>query len=210
MSMNDEQQKRWLAQLIGDASPDECGRIEEEGRETPPEAAVLEKVVEEVSQWAKESVPYTPMNLEEFQQKVTASSQGSRVLSWRLARSWRLWAAAAVAMTLMVAASQTPFSVSFGKFNLQWGDGTWRDNGDTENGDLAGRVQRLEQAVEQTASQIQWLALQNATLESELRNAAIRLAYSQRAETQARYRDMQDFIYLTNLVSKVEPATNNP
>jgi hypothetical protein len=41
------------------------------------------------------------------------------------------------------------------------------------------------------------LALQNAAFQEQLRIAAVRLAYSQRAQAEARYRDIEGFLQLT-------------
>ena len=214
MDTKEEQRKRWLAHFMGEGAPEDRARIEAELREAGREAAVLERVVRGVSAWAKDPVPYAPMDLEHFKSESTARRWYSRIILARLPQSGRAWAGVVAAVALLIlAASQVQFSVSFGDLTLRWGQVASPVAGAPGRENLPSldrRVEQLEYAMRGAAVQIQSLVQQNAVLEDQLRNAAVRLAYSQRAQAQARYRDMQDLIYLAEVVQTDLPEKNEP
>jgi hypothetical protein len=212
MSGDDERRERWLAYLLGEASPEKHDDIEAEMRHAPEEAAALRAVVEGVSRWAKAPVPYLPANVGELCQGLSGASRerGQRRRSFR---AWRRWAIAAAAMALLVlAASQARFSVSIGDVTFRWRQevpSAKESAHDEQSLELAERIQRLEEVTEIVAGQVESLALQNAAIQEQLRTAAVRLAYSQRAEAEARYRDIEGLLQLTNgRVRDVRPAAD--
>jgi len=191
MNANDERRERWLAHLLGEAPPEVRDVIEAEMREERGEAAALRAVVEGVSRWAKEPVSCPPKDARWFHRGLSGVSR----------RVWRRWAlAAAAAVLLVLAASQARFSVSVGDVTFRWrqeASNAGQNVYEKQVPELAERIQRLEEVSEIVAGQIESLALQNAAFQEQLRIAAVRLAYSQRAQAEARYRDIEGFLQLT-------------
>lgn len=215
MSRNDDRDKRWLAYFLGDATPDERERVEAELRDGPDDAAAFRALVEGVSAWAKEPVPYVPVDLDALE---TAKAAGhAQTAPPRLARVWFARAAALAALALVVLGlSQVQFTLALGDTALHWGrqggpEATARVAQDVQS--LTRQVQRLEWATEETGAKIQSLALRNAAVEEQFRNAAIRLAHNQRVEAQTRYRSFQDLhelLYVASYAQDAEPAMTGP
>lgn len=215
MIRNDDRDKRWLAYFLGDATPDERERVEAELRDAPDDAAAFRALVEGVSAWAKEPVPYVPVDLEALERAQAAAC--AQPAPPRLARVWFARAAALAALALLVLGlSQVQFTLALGDTALHWGrqsapEATTALSQDVQT--LTRQVQHLERVTEETGGKIQSLALRNAAVEEQFRNAAIRLAHNQRVEAQARYRgfqDLQELLYVASYAQDAEPVVTGP
>ncbi|MBI4558278.1 MAG: hypothetical protein HY706_11910 [Candidatus Hydrogenedentes bacterium] len=208
MSTSDKQRERWLAYLLGDIPPEERDAVEAEMRQSPDEVAALRAVVEGVSRWANEPVPHSPATVQVFESETGAAASGFRNErpSPRFRRGWSYGvAAAAVLLGLLV--SQARFSVSIGDVTFRWRQEVPTTIGTVQREELLAlqdRTHRLEEAANIVAAQIEILAVENAALRDQLQTAAVRLAYNQRAESVARYWDIQGLLQLTSGIAPAE------
>lgn len=199
MKKNDERLKRWLVRLLGKLVPGGREHVAAEMRaRLPEEAENLRAVVDGVTQWAKEPVPYKPTDLQELQQEVSPYGRAVRTRGSGFFSSWPAWACTlAAAAALVFALSHVQFSVVLGDRVLHWGRGLPEGatgGHPTKLAALEQRVTSLEQAAEEARSQIYTLAMQNILMHEEFRNAARRLAESQYAVAQSCYRDIGDLM----------------
>lgn len=195
--MNETRRKRWLAFLLGDAPEEEREAIQTELGQVPEEAGLLRHVIDETTGWAKGPIPYAPLELgflESAAQDVAKmSGHGTRF-------SWRKWALAAAAVALLAFATyEAQVSVTIGNVSFCWGQAPAVNDTASSNKALSllsAQVYDLARASEAAAAQIQRLSYENTELHRQIETAAVRLAYSQRADTAALSRDIQGLLYL--------------
>lgn len=195
--MNDKEvlRKRWWAFLLGEAPPEDCNAIQAEIEQDPEEAALLRQVIGETTAWAKEPVPYTPLHLAFLDAE---EGRDNRKSARPTRFPWRKWAmAATAAAVLAIVASQVRFSATVGTVTLQWRQEPVENKSlpdSTELLSLAARIRNLERISEMTAAQIQLLAAENTEIRRQFGAATVRLAYSQRADTEALSREIQGLL----------------
>lgn len=192
MNPNDDQTTRWLAYLLGDLESDEATRVQAEMRADPAKAEEVERFFEATSDWAKRPVADAPINMTEL----AARTRGAADESIRRARfraAWP-WAAAAAAALLVVALSQTSFSMQLGGAAFAWGDPPQTET-----------VTRLENEISALNESYAELAADNLrlydgfeefvlslhNLETQLQVATAELVRNQEREAYTRYIDME-------------------
>jgi len=205
MNHDDMQRERWLAYLLGETEPEDAARIEAEMVEAPDEAHALKEGIEAVRGWAAEPVEHSPVAMKTLLAAEPASGAQSR---W--ARRWP-WAVAAG--LILVALTQLSFTVTVGNTSLAWG--TNAEDGDravlTEQvADLEVRYRALANAANESAEFLGVAAYRINTLERDLSRTAEELARNQRAETRARYADVQRILELTGHRDMEVAAWMNP
>jgi len=201
-----DREQRWIAYLLGETPPEERARIEDELREAPGEAERLRAVVDTVATWAKAPVSYSPLRVQDLDLDEEEAAPAPAGRTTPLARRrWLAAATLAAAAAFLFALSQVSFTLQYGDKALHWGGQAATEApaglGQTVDA-LATRVQGLEQAAIDAHGLIQALQWQNAAMDEEFRNAALRLARSQRETAQIWYRDLNSAVYLAGLAER--------
>ena len=185
MNFRNEGHNDWFAYFLGDLPESERGRVEEELAASPEEAEEVRRAVEAASAWAQQAEPYEPIALD-------ALIQDGRVVPFVRPAAARvprwLWASAAAAMILL-ALSQTRFSVTMGDTTLAWGrPATTSTPGNLDA--LAAKLAEVESKHLKTEELIATVAERTLAVEE----SAVELAYNQQVEAETRYQDMATLI----------------
>ena len=211
MNPNDDQTTRWLAYLLGDLESDEATSVEAEMRADPDKAEEVKRFFEDTIEWAKRPVSAAPINMTELAAR-TRGATDARIRRARFSTAWP-WAAVAAAALLVVALSQTSFSMQLGGATLAWGDPPQtkavvrlESEISTLNesyAELAADNHRLYDGFEEFV-----LSLQN--LETQLQVATTELARNQQRESQTRYADMERMLQITQQTRAALAYGNDP
>lgn len=205
MNHDDTQRERWLAYLLGETKPEDAARIEAEMAEAPEEARALKKGLAAARGWASEPAEHSPVVMETL-----LAAEPASVAQSRWARRWP-WAVAAG--LLLIALTQLSFTVSVGDTSLAWGtnaEDSEREALTEQVADLQIRYSALADAANESADFLGVAAYRINTLEQDLSHATTELARNQRAETRARYMDVQRILELTGHRDVEVAAWMNP
>lgn len=211
MNAKDKREERWIAYHLGELNHEQRREVETEFKESPAAAAEYENLVRGIGRWADEPVPYTPLKieslgLENIQPEKTSPFRRrlERLRQWIPSAPWSLgFAAAALAAFVLY---QSEFSFKIGRIDLRWGK-----SGPPEEvaalqqkiefltaqyGDLSTAVDANKTKIRETVLQG---TLQGAYLEDQINDATVQLVRLQQAESQTRYHDVQNLMYLAGL-----------
>ncbi|MBN1545509.1 MAG: hypothetical protein JW902_02500 [Syntrophaceae bacterium] len=195
MSEKDDRTRRWMAYFLDEVPPEQRPQIEAELRAAPEEAAEVLDFMEQIADWAKEPVPYTPLDLNDPQFNAEFGRKSRRFVP--LTFAWPLrWVAVAI---VLLALTQLNFSITVGDKTLRWGSPLTRSDVSRLNAKIAcleTELQQVQQDTAQTQTDCQTVALKNLMLEKEFRLTTAQLARNQQIETVTRYRDTQNLIRL--------------
>lgn len=198
MNQENDREKRWLAYHLGESAPGEREKIEQEFKTSPKEAEDFKRFILELTAWAKEEVPHTPLLLEDL--GIDPSYEKGKTPRIGFFPAKWFWGFAAAALILF-ALSQTSFSIRMGDFVISWGrdaDGNQVSQLSKNLSLLSEDVRLLRQNAIENQTRIQNVALRNTLLERNIQTAFTQLVYNQQLETRARYNDLQKLLRISD------------
>ncbi len=185
MNFRNDGRNDWFAYFLGELPEAERGRVEEEMAVAPEEAEEVRRAVEAATAWAQQPESYEPLALDAVIQdgRVTpfARPPAARAPRW-------FWAAAAAALVVL-AVSQTRFSVTMGDTTFAWGRPAATSTTDTLVA-LAAKLAEVESKHAKTEELVASVAERTLAVEE----SAAQLAYNQQVEAETRYQDMATLI----------------
>jgi len=193
METDKNREERWYAYLLGDLGDTEARDVEAEMASYPKEAAEVRRAFKDTNSWAKEGVGYVPFDASVIpsHEEEVAETVGHRKTLWL--RPASLVAAA----VLLLALTQVQFTISNGDTSFTWGSDDATETPVTANDKLMPRLDSLEQAITSFENAIQALDERDSLLVEQFERNALDLARTQRLESQARLRDMDEIIKWT-------------